>query len=154
MVFTRTLLPLLPLPTHPQPRKEGNRKKGDKKDKKGKTQPKAKTGTPNTNLPRTSLSRPSKLNFYFHFHGWVTTHGWLSGNGGQRTSWRCVPVHEVSSFRVHPSHASCPYPRCRTQPPRLHQCPACCQCAPPPHCVPCFPPLGLVWPSLLCNPFP
>ncbi len=31
-----------------------------------------------------------------------------------RTSWRCVPVHEVSSLRVYPCHASCTYPRCRT----------------------------------------
>ncbi len=66
----------------PAPDKKGNRQKGNKKDKKDKTTPKEKTGTPNINLPRASLSRPSKLHFYCHFHGWVTTHGWPSGNGG------------------------------------------------------------------------
>jgi hypothetical protein len=71
-----------PAPAYSRSDKKGNRQKGNKKDKKGQTPPKAKTGTPNTNLPRTSLSRPSKLHFYCHFHGWVTTHGWPSGNGG------------------------------------------------------------------------
>jgi hypothetical protein len=63
-----------PAPAPSPPDKKGNRQKGNKKDKKGQTLPKAKTGTPNNNLPRISLSRPSKLHFYCHFHGWVTTH--------------------------------------------------------------------------------
>ncbi len=77
---------LLPTPCNPitlltnlTSLKKGIRQKGNQKDKTGQTPPKAKTGTPNTNLPRTSLSRPSKLHFYCHFHGWVTTHGWPSG---------------------------------------------------------------------------
>jgi hypothetical protein len=71
--ITLTLTPLLPrpLPTQPQTRKATDRnQKCNKKDKKGQTP------------PRTSLSRPSKLHFYCHFHGWVTTHGWPSGHGG------------------------------------------------------------------------
>ena len=61
----------------------GNRQRGRKKGKPGNKTPQTeKTGTPNTTLPRTSLLRPSKLHFYCHHHGWVTTHGWPSGNGG------------------------------------------------------------------------
>ena len=61
----------------------GNRQRGKKKGKPGNKTPQTeKTGTPNTTLPRTSLLRPSKLHFYCHHHGWVTTHGWPSGNGG------------------------------------------------------------------------
>jgi hypothetical protein len=42
-----------------------------------------------------------------------------------RTPWQQVSVYKVSSFRFHPCHViSCPYPRCRSQPPRLHQRPA------------------------------
>jgi hypothetical protein len=91
-----TLLPLphgqcnLPLPTCPSPypcprliNKAGTRQRGKKQGKHGnKTPPKEKTGTLNTTLPRTSHLRPSKLHFYCHHHGWVTTHGWPSGHGG------------------------------------------------------------------------
>jgi hypothetical protein len=59
------------------------RQTGKKQGKQAnKTPPKEKTGTLNTTLPRTSLLRPSKLHFYCHYHGWVTTHGWPSGHGG------------------------------------------------------------------------
>ncbi len=136
MVFTLTLPPLLPLRMlpHPKTRKATDRKAINKKGKKGQTPPKAKTGTPNTSLPRTSLSRPSKLHFYCHFHGWVTTHGWPSSNGGHHGD-ACQFMKSRPSELFHPSHAiSFPYPRCRTQLPRLHQCPACRQCASLPLC--------------------
>ena len=120
-----------PAPTPaPAPDNKGNRQRGnkkDKKDKKDKTTPKEKTGTPNTNLPRTSLSRPSKLHFYCHFHGWVTTHGWPSGNGGHHGDPCQFMKSRLSEFTA-------PMLAARTQPPRLHQCPACRQCAPLPLC--------------------
>jgi len=35
--------------------------------------------------------------------------------------WRPVPVYEGSPLRVHPCYVSCPYSRCRPQPPWFHQ---------------------------------
>ncbi len=70
-------------PAHASSDKAGTRQRSKKQGKQGnKTPPKEKTGTLNTTLPRTSLLRPSKLHFYCHHHGWVTTHGWPSGHGG------------------------------------------------------------------------
>jgi hypothetical protein len=72
-----------PAPAPATSDKMGNRQKGKKQGKQGnKTPQKEKTGSPNANLPRTSLLRPSKLHFYWHHHGWVTTHRWPSGQGG------------------------------------------------------------------------
>ena len=71
-----------PAPAPATSDKTGNRQKGRKGKPGNKSPQKEKTGTLNTTLPRTSLLRPSKLHFYCHHHGWVTTHGWPSGNGG------------------------------------------------------------------------
>ncbi len=72
-----------PTPAHASSDKAGTRQRSKKQGKQGnKTPPKEKTGILNTTLPRTSLLRPSKLHFYCHHHGWVTTHGWPSGHGG------------------------------------------------------------------------
>jgi hypothetical protein len=89
----------LPVPALASSDKKGNRQQGKKQGqqgKKGQHQPKERTGTPNTNLPRTSLTRPSKQDFYCHFHGWVTTVAIWSW----KLPWRPVPVYEVSSLRV------------------------------------------------------
>jgi hypothetical protein len=84
MVFTLTLPPLLllPLPTHPQTRKATVRKE-IRLTRKARHRLRQRQGhlTP-TSFILTSLSRPSTLHVYCHFHGWVTTHGWPSGNGG------------------------------------------------------------------------
>ena len=134
-----------PAPAPSLPDKKGNRQKGNKKDKKGQTPPKAKTGTPNTNLPRTSLSRPSKLHFYCHFHGWVTTHGWPSGNGGHHGD-------ACQFMKSRPSEFTPPMLAART-PDAVPNHPGSTNVqraanVPPSHCVPCIPPLGLVCPSL------
>ena len=147
MVFILTLPPLLPLllllPPHPD--KNGNRQKGNKRDKKDKTTPKEKTGTPNTNLPRTSLSRPSKLHFYCHFHGWVTTHGWPSGNGGHHGD----PCQFMKS---RPSEFTSPMLAARTPDAVPHHPGSTnvqrAQNVPSPQCLSCTHPPFLVWPSL------
>ena len=129
----------------PAPDNKGNRQRGNKRDKKDKTKPKEKTGTPNPNLPRTSLSRPSKLHFYCHFHGWVTTHGWPSGNGGHHGD----PCQFMKS---RPSEFTSPMLAART-PDAVPNHPGStnvqrAQNVPSPQCLPCPPPPSLVWPSL------
>ncbi len=90
---------MYPYPPDPAPSpapassdKAGTRQRGKKQGNKqgNKTPPKEKTGTLNTTLPRTSLLRPSKLHFYCHYHGWVTTHGWPSGHGGHHCGAPCM----------------------------------------------------------------
>ncbi len=72
-----------PAPAPASSDKAGTRQRSKKQGKQGnKTPPKEKTGTLTATLPRTSLLRPSKMHFYCHHHGWVTTHGWPSGHGG------------------------------------------------------------------------
>jgi len=134
-----------PAPAPSAPDKKGNRQKGIKKDKKGQTQPKGERGTPNTNLPRTSMSRPSKLHYYCHFHGWVTTHGWPSGNGGHHGD-------ACQFMKSHPSEFTPPMLAART-PDAVPNHPGSTNVqrsanVPPSHCVPCFPPLVSVRPSL------
>jgi hypothetical protein len=145
---------LAPAPAYPPSDKKGNRRKGNKKDKKGQTPPKAKTGTPNTNLPRTSLFCPSKLHFYCHFHGWVTTHGWQSGNGGHYGDACQFMKFRPSEFNPAMLAARTP-DAVPNHAPRLHQCPACCQCAPPSLCPvhsPTWSRLAITIPSDYANP--
>ena len=94
-----------PAPAPTTSDKTGNRQKGKKQGKQGnKTPQKEKTGTLNTTLPRTSLLRPSKLHFYCHHHGWVTTHGWPSGNGGHHGDACMFMKTDRKSTRLNSSH--------------------------------------------------
>jgi hypothetical protein len=127
-----------PAPAPSSSDNKGNKQKGNKQDKKDKTTPKAKTGTLNTNLPHTFLSRPSKLHFYCHFHGWMTTHGWPSGNGEHhgdpcqfmmsRPSEFTSPMLAARTLDAVPHHpGSTNVQRAQNVP-----CPQCLPCPPPP----------------------
>jgi hypothetical protein len=147
MHFTLTPPTTAPVPAPATSDKKGNRQKGNKKDKKGQTPPKEKTETPNNTLPRTSLSRPSKLHFYCHFHGWVTTHGWPSGNYGNKCQFMTSRPSEFTPTML----AACTPDAVRNHPgstnvQRLN--------APtPPQCLPYNSTPLVVWPSPLI-PFP
>jgi hypothetical protein len=87
MVSTHTPLPLH---RHPQTRKATD-SKARNKARKARHRLKRRRGP--LTIP---LSRPSKLHFYCHYHGWVTTHSRVA-IWTWWTSWRCVPINEVSS---------------------------------------------------------
>ena len=83
IVFTLTLPPLLPLrlPPHPQTRQATDRK-AIRKTRKARHRLRLRQGplTPTSLLPL-CLALPNCTSIASHFHGWVTTHGWPSGNG-------------------------------------------------------------------------
>ena len=123
-----------PAPAPATSDKTGNRQKGRKGKQGNKTPQKEKTVTLNTTLPRTSLLRPSKLHFYCHHHGWVTTHGWPSGTGGHHGDECMLMKTRPSEFSPamqaartpdavpnHPGSANVQ----RTNVPPLHLCSPC-----------------------------
>jgi hypothetical protein len=131
------LPPPAPAPAPASSDTAGTKKKGKKKG--NKTPPKEKTSTLPTTLPRTSLLRPSKMHFYCHQHGWVTTHGWPSGHGGHHGAPCMFMNARLSEFTPamlaartpdavpnHPGSSNvqrtnvCPLPQCSpcTLPPR------------------------------------
>ncbi len=92
--------------------------------------------------PLTSLLRPSKLHFYCHHHGWVTTHGWPSRHGGHHGAQCMFMKSRPSEFTPamqaartpdaipnHPGSANVQ----RTNVLPLHQC-SPCTLPPSPEC--------------------
>jgi hypothetical protein len=107
---------------------------------------KKETGTSNTTLPRTSLARTSKLHFYCHHHGSVTTHGWPTGQGehlyqfmGARRSEFIAPMLATRTPAAVPNHPG------NTNVQRANVLSLT-------HCPPCTPAPPFVPPSLLPSP--
>jgi hypothetical protein len=149
--FTRLPMPLpLPLPHQRQNRHNKTERQEARKTRQQDTaEREGKTGTLNATLPRTSLLRPSKLPFYCHHHGWVTTHGWPSGHGGHHGD-TCMFMKSRPSEFTPAMLATCTPDAV----PNNHPGSANVQrtnVLPLPQCCPCTLPPCLVYPH---NPFP